>query len=283
MRFVSFTAQGKPRYGILKDSGVVDLSARFGRIVPDLLTYIDAEGQGFAPRIDDAWETDYLLGDVSLLPPIPAPSKILCVGVNFDEHRKEMNRDRAAHPTLFTRFADTLVGHGSALLRPRVSTSLDYEGELAVIIGREARHVPVEKAYEYVAGYTCFNDATIRDWQRHTSQFTPGKNFPCTAALGPALVTRDEVASLSPLSLTTRLNGAVMQQATLEQMIFDVPQIIAYISSFTKLVPGDVIATGTPGGVGAKRKPPLWLKPGDQVEVELDRLGILRNGVSDEA
>lgn len=282
MRFVSFTAQGKARYGVLKGSGIVDLSARFGRIVPNLLTFIDAQGQGFAPQVDESWETDYLLGDVTLLPVVPAPSKILCVGVNFDDHRKEMKRDAAAHPTIFTRFADTLAGHGAALLRPRVSTSLDYEGELAVIIGREARHVPVERAHEYVAGYSCFNDATVRDWQRHTSQFTPGKNFPCTAALGPALVTRDEVSSLSPLSLTTRLNGAVMQQAMLDQMIFDMPQIIAYVSAFTKLVPGDVIATGTPSGVGSARDPQVWMKAGDTVEVIIEGIGHLVNTVADE-
>jgi 2-keto-4-pentenoate hydratase/2-oxohepta-3-ene-1,7-dioic acid hydratase in catechol pathway len=282
MRFVSFVAQGKARFGVQKDSGLVDLSARFGPIVPDLLTYLTAVSREIAPAVDAGWETDYDLDDVSLLPVIPNPAKVLCVGVNFDDHRKEMGREKAAYPTIFARYADTLTAHKAALVRPRVSTSFDYEGELAVIIGQEARNVPVEKAMSVVAGYSCFNDGSVRDWQRHTTQWTPGKNFPATGALGPSLVMRDDVGDLRPLSLTTRLNGAVMQEATFAQLVFDIPQIIAYVSSFTKLLPGDVIATGTPSGVGSARTPPVWLKAGDTVEVVIANVGHLVNTVADE-
>ncbi|MBC7793163.1 MAG: fumarylacetoacetate hydrolase family protein, partial [Clostridia bacterium] len=166
MRFVSFTAQGKARFGVLNDTGIVDLSARFGGIIPDLLTFIEAEARDIAPPVSPLWEADYGLSDVVLLPVIPHPNKILCVGVNFDDHRKEMGREKAEFPTLFTRFADTLIGHNAPLVRPRVSASFDYEGELAVVIGREARHVPADRAMSVVAGYSCFNDASVRDWQR---------------------------------------------------------------------------------------------------------------------
>lgn len=282
MRFVSFSAQGTPRFGLIKDAGIVDLSQRLGPATPDLASYLAQAAVGDAPNITSTWETDYQLGDVTLLPVIPAPRKILCVGVNFDEHRKEMGREKASHPTIFTRFADTLIGHGGHIVRPRVSTALDYEGELAVIIGREARHVPADKASEVVAGYSCFNDATVRDWQRHTTQWAPGKNFPATGALGPTFVQASDVGDLRPLSLTTRLNGVVMQQATFAQMVFDVGEIIAYVSAFTTLRPGDVIATGTPSGVGQARTPQVWMKTGDSVEVVIENVGHLVNTVVDE-
>jgi 2-keto-4-pentenoate hydratase/2-oxohepta-3-ene-1,7-dioic acid hydratase in catechol pathway len=280
MRFVSFSVQGRSSFGVIQHGGIVDLGARFGRIIPDLVTYIEAVALSIAPAIDAVWEADYRTEEVALTPVIQRPSKIICVGVNYDEHRQEMGRQKTDYPTLFTRFADTLVGHGGAIVRPRLSTALDYEGELAVIIGREAKSVKAEHALDYIAGFACFNDATVRDWQRHTTQFLPGKNFPSSGALGPEMVS--ELPELGTRSIVTRLNGQVVQQATLGQMIFSVAQIIAYITSFTRLVPGDVIATGTPAGVGYKREPPVFMKAGDTVEVLIDGVGHLVNTVVDE-
>ena len=221
--------------------------------------------------------------DIEWLPVIPNPDKILCVGLNYEMHRKETGRAEVDNPTIFTRFANSQTGHLTNIVRPRVSHELDFEGELAIIIGKAGRYISKADAWGHIAGYACYNDGSVRDFQRHTHQFTPGKNFPDTGAFGPWMMTPDELGELGPLRIQTRVNGQVVQDATFEQMIFDIPRIIEYCSSFTRLEPGDVIATGTPGGVGAKRTPPLWLKPGDTVEVEIDRLGILRNGIADEA
>ena len=184
---------------------------------------------------------------------------------------------------IFARYPDSQVGHGQPMLRPRESVQLDFEGELAVVIGKVARRVPAARALDYVAGYSCYNDGSIRDWQRHTSQFTPGKTFPGTGGFGPWLVTTDEIPDPAKLTYETRLNGQVMQKAPLSDLVFDVPALVAYCSIFTTLNPGDVIVTGTTGGVGAFRKPPLWMKPGDVVEVEISGIGTLRNTIADEA
>jgi 2-keto-4-pentenoate hydratase/2-oxohepta-3-ene-1,7-dioic acid hydratase in catechol pathway len=216
------------------------------------------------------------------LPVVPAPARILCVGVNYLKHIEEMGRERPAYPTLFTRFPDTLVGHGAAVVRPRLSTRYDYEGELALVIGKAARYVSATEALDYVAGYTCFLDGSVRDWQQHTSQFLPGKNFPATGACGPWLVTPDEIPDPGALRLETRVNGTVLQAAPTSDLCFDVRRIIEYCSGFCRLNPGDLIATGTPSGVGFARQPPRWLVPGDVVEVEISGIGILRNTVVDE-
>jgi 2-keto-4-pentenoate hydratase/2-oxohepta-3-ene-1,7-dioic acid hydratase in catechol pathway len=190
-----------------------------------------------------------------------------------------MGRALPQYPTVFTRFSSSLVGHGAPLVKPGVSEKYDFEGELAIIIGRPARHVSREQAFEHVAAYSCFMDGSVRDWQGHTSQFTPGKNFEQSGALGPWLVTRDKVADISKVALTTTVNGEVMQEGRIEQLLFDIPAIIEYCSTFCELRPGDVIATGTPGGVGAARKPPRWLSPGDVVVVDLGEIGRLENRV----
>jgi 2-keto-4-pentenoate hydratase/2-oxohepta-3-ene-1,7-dioic acid hydratase in catechol pathway len=184
---------------------------------------------------------------------------------------------------VFGRFANSQTGHLANIIRPRVSKDLDFEGELALIIGKPGRYISRASASDHIAGYACYNEGSVRDFQRHTHQFTPGKNFPDTGAFGPWMVTPDEAGDLAPLRLQTRLNGQVVQDATISQMIFGIPQQIEYCSTFTRLEPGDVIVTGTPGGVGSRRTPPLWMKPGDVVEVEIDRIGLLRNGVADEA
>src|SRR6185503_1687030 len=200
-------------------------------------------------------------------------------GLNYISHRTETKRPETKYPSIFTRFADTQVGHETPVLRPSFSTAFDYEGELAVVIGRRGRHIAEKDVNAHIAGYSCYNDVSVRDWQRHTAQWTPGKNFPNTGALGPALVTPDEIPDLGACTLTTRLNGQVMQQAPIADLIFTIPVIVSYVSKFTPLNPGDVIATGTPGGVGDRREPPVYMKEGDVVEVEITGLGILRNRI----
>jgi len=223
------------------------------------------------------------LAGLRFAPVIPNPARILCVGINYLEHIHEMGREKPDYPTLFTRFPDTLVGHEEPVVRPRVSTQFDYEGELALVIGRQARYVPADRALDHVAGYTCLLDGSVRDWQRHTTQFTPGKNFPATGGCGPWLVTADEIPDPAALRLTTRVNDEVLQQAPVSDLCFGVRRIVEYCSGFCTLNPGDIIATGTPSGVGFARTPPRWLVPGDKVEVEITGIGILRHRVADEA
>jgi 2-keto-4-pentenoate hydratase/2-oxohepta-3-ene-1,7-dioic acid hydratase in catechol pathway len=221
---------------------------------------------------------------VTYLPPIPDPDKIICIGLNYLSHILEGGREVPKYPTIFTRFANSQVGHGQPIIRPKSSITLDFEGELAVVVGKRARHVAEADAMPYVAGYSCYNDGSVREWQRHTSQFTPGKNFPSTGGFGPYLVTPDEAGDIGKATkLICRLNGEVMQSATLDDLVFGIPALIAYCSAFTVLEPGDVIITGTTGGVGAYRKPPVWMKPGDVVEVEVSGVGTLRNPVAQES
>jgi 2-keto-4-pentenoate hydratase/2-oxohepta-3-ene-1,7-dioic acid hydratase in catechol pathway len=201
------------------------------------------------------------------------------VGLNYEEHRVETGRDKTENPALFIRVAESQVGHDQPILMPAESTNLDYEGEIAVVIGRRGRRIKDEDAWKHIAGYACYNDGSVRDWQRHTLQWTAGKNFSRTGGFGPWMVTRDEIADGEELTLETRLNGQVMQHATTAQMIHRIPRLIGYISTFTPLEPGDVIVTGTPGGVGARRTPPVWMKPGDTVEVEVSKVGVLVNTI----
>ncbi len=279
MRLLSFAAGRYRSWGLRTDHGIVDLGARLGSWLPDLRSCLEARAAGVGVPLTKFSTADFREEEIAYLPPITRPRKILCVGLNYEDHRIETERPRSAHPALFVRFADSLVGHRQAIVRPRVSEQFDYEAELAVIIGRRARHLPPEQALEAVAGYSCFLDGTMRDWQRHTHQFTPGKNFLRSGAFGPCLVTPEEPGDLSGLAVRCRVNGRLVQNARLGQMIFPVARLISYISSFTELLPGDVIATGTPGGVGARRSPPLFLRPGDRVEVEIDAIGRLENRV----
>ncbi len=209
-------------------------------------------------------------------------TKILCVGVNYRPHIEEMGREVPDYPVIFTRFPSSLVGDGEALVRPRVSEQYDFEGELAIVIGKPARYVRRADAFDYVGGYCCFMDGSVRDWQRHTIQFTAGKNFEKSGAIG-AVVPAADIADPTTLQLTTRVNGDVMQQGRIADLVFGIPYLVEYCSTFTRLEPGDVIATGTPGGVGAAHKPPVWLRDGDVVEVEIGGIGVLTNTVCDEA
>lgn len=282
MKFVSFTRTGVAGFGALTDKGIVDLTGRLAPDVTSLKQAIERDLLSIAANLARG-ARGFAASDVALLPVIPDPAKIICIGLNYETHRAETKRPDAKHPTIFTRFADSQIAHGAPILKPAFSDALDWEGELAVVIGQGGRHIPEETAMDHVAGYACYNDGTVRDWQKHTHQFTPGKNFPSTGAFGPAMVTPDEVGDYTKLPIQTRLNGEIMQDATLADLIFPIPRLIAYISTFTPLSPGDVIATGTPGGVGDRREPQLFMKAGDVVEVEIGMLGILRNPILNEA
>src|SRR5690606_16692152 len=250
-------------YGIAVPGGVIDVGKRLASEFPGLKDVL-AAGAVNVLRGMQGLPADLDIGDVELLPPIPnADAKILCVGVNYMPHIREMGRERPDWPVIFVRFQSSLVGHGRPLVRPAASEQFDFEGELAVVIGRRARHVKREDALSYVAGYSCFNDGSIRDFQRHGLQWTPGKNFVASGSFGPWLLTADEQTDPSRFRLRTLLNGQVMQDESVAELCFDIPRLIEYCSTWTELLPGDVIATGTPGGVGAGRKPPVWMKPGD--------------------
>ncbi|MGJ5205724.1 fumarylacetoacetate hydrolase family protein [Bradyrhizobium sp. HKCCYLR20261] len=282
MKFASFTINNTPSWGLVEGDEVADLGVVLRDRFPDLKSAITADALKEAAAAASGAKR-HALSAITFLPVIPNPDKILCIGLNYETHRKETGRSEVENPTVFGRFANSQTGHLANIIRPRVSTDLDFEGELAIVIGKPGRYIPRAEAFKHIAGYACYNEGSVRDFQRHTHQFTPGKNFPDTGAFGPWLVTADEIDDLGPLKLQTRLNGEVVQEATISQMIFDIPRQIEYCSSFTRLEPGDVIATGTPGGVGSRRTPPLWMKPGDVVEVEIDKIGLLRNGIADEA
>ena len=281
MRFVSFEFRGKPTYGLWKDEGSwLQVPADFEARYPDLKSVIAA---GKLEELEVATEKNSNLQTAStarLLPVIPNPGKVFCVGLNYKTHVAETKRADSDYPSIFTRFADSLSAHNAPLPHPRETTRFDFEGELAVIIGKGGRNITQADAFEHIAGYACFNDSTARDWQRHTHQWTPGKNFPLTGPFGPFMATRKAIPDVDKLTLETRLNGTVMQYAPLSDLIFTLPVIIEYLSGFTPLSPGDVIATGTPGGVGDRRVPPVYMQAGDVIEVEITGLGTLRNIVT---
>jgi 2-keto-4-pentenoate hydratase/2-oxohepta-3-ene-1,7-dioic acid hydratase in catechol pathway len=278
MRLASFTLNGRPAWGPVVEGGVIDATSQY----PTLKAALAADGLAKVAAWAALRRADAALDAVAFLPTVPDPGKVWCCGLNYHEHVKETGREVTEQPTFFTRWADAQAGHGQPMLRPRESVQFDYEGEIAVVIGRSGRRIAPEDAGRHVAGYACFNDGSIRDWQRHTTQFAPGKNFWRSGALGPWMVTSDEIPFGTSMTLITRLNGLEVQRATTEMMIHSIAKQIAYVSTVAPLEPGDVIVTGTPGGVGAKRTPPLWMKAGDVVEVEIDRVGVLRNPVVDD-
>jgi 2-keto-4-pentenoate hydratase/2-oxohepta-3-ene-1,7-dioic acid hydratase in catechol pathway len=282
MRVVSYERAGRPGIGIVTTAGIIDVSRHLsGR--PDNLREVLLAGGLDGLRSLAGREADFAADAVRYRPLIDDPAaKFLCVGINYMPHIKEMGRERPDHPVIFVRFASSLVGHEEPMIKPRASEQFDFEGELAVIIGKRARHVPRARALEHVAGYSCFNDGSIRDYQRHGPQWTPGKNFQQSGAFGPWLVTADEQPDPTRLRLRTLLNGQIVQDESVAELCFDVPSLIEYCSTWTELLPGDVIATGTPGGVGAGRKPPLWMKAGDTVAVEISGIGTLRNPIRNE-
>ena len=279
MKLVSYSINGQASVGALIDERVFDLRRRLPPGIADLRTLLQAGGFEQAALALRGATADYAVSEITFEPVIPNPGKILCIGLNYENHRVETQRAKTDHPTVFTRFADTQVGHERPIIKPRHSTKVDYEAELAVVIGRSGRDIPAARALEHVAGYACYNDVSIRDYQNHTTQFTPGKNFPGTGPFGPALVNPVDLGPLGSQRIQSRLNAQVMQNATLGEMIFSVEALIAYISQWTRLEIGDVIVTGTPGGVGVKRVPPVYMASGDEIVVEIDGVGCLRNPV----
>ncbi|MCS3758957.1 fumarylacetoacetate hydrolase family protein [Bradyrhizobium centrosematis] len=278
MKLLSFTANGRASFGAVKDNGIVDLGARMAPC-STLRQLLESDGLTEAAKLVASTAPDHPLDKVSFAPVIPDPGKIICVGLNYRDHVAETGRTVTEKPALFARFACSQVGHLQPIVKPKVSDDFDYEGELALVIGKAGRHIPANRALDHVAGYSCYNEGSVRDWQRHTSQFLSGKTFAESGSFGPWLVTADEIPDPSRLSLQTRLNGNVVQNTTTNLLITTIPELIAYISTVCPLVAGDVIVTGTPGGVGAKRTPPLWMRPGDTVEVEISGIGTLRNTV----
>ncbi|HXQ40738.1 MAG TPA: fumarylacetoacetate hydrolase family protein [Candidatus Udaeobacter sp.] len=278
MKLASFAVSGRSSWGVVTNDGVIDMGRRLAGRFPSLRAALGEEALGEVSALARQTKPDHHLSAVTLLPPIPDPEKIICLGNNYRAHVLEAGGKIPDHPQVFIRLANTLVGHEGDLVVPRISSQLDYEVELAIVIGRAGRHVPVARALDHVAGYTCFHDASVRDIQVQHS-LAAGKNFFATGPCGPWIVTRDEIPEPGQLSVTTRLNGRELQNGNTSDLIFDVPAVTAYVSTFTPLAPGDIIATGTPQGVGFTRKPPIWMKPGDVVEVEVEKIGVLRNRV----
>ncbi|MER9602965.1 fumarylacetoacetate hydrolase family protein [Mesorhizobium sp. M0243] len=284
-RLATFTVGGKARYGAITGKGVVDLSARH-REWPTLREVIEAGALRRLAEGAEAFAADFPLGAIAYEIPIPSPEKIICVGVNYSDRNEEYKDGQAApsNPSLFIRFPRSFVGHGAPLVRPPESPQLDYEGEIVIVIGKAGRRIAEADALGHIAALSLCNEGTIRDWVRHAKfNVTQGKNFDRTGSIGPWLVPFTDEAQIADIALTTRVNGELRQQDRTSRMIFSFRKIINYVSTFTTLVPGDIIVTGTPTGAGARSEPPIWLKPGDVIEVEAEGIGVLRNGVVDEA
>ncbi len=279
MRLMSGVHAGRPVFGVVDGEEVFDLS---GARWPNLRAALNDVGADGLVSFDWRNAPRLPIADTVLLPPIPDPDKILCVGLNYRAHAEEAGMPIPVHPSIFVRFAGSLVGHEQPVWRPRVSHQFDYEAELAVIIGRRCRHVPESDAMGVIAGYSCLAEHSVRDFQRHATQATAGKNFQNSGGFGPWLVTADEIPDPSNLPVIGRLNGEIVQDGSTADLIFSIPRLIAYVTSFTELLPGDVISTGTPSGVGFTRKPPLYLQPGDRFDVEIPGIGVLTTPVVNE-
>lgn len=279
MKIASYTIGGTESFGVVTGDRIVDLRKRLPARYATLRDVIAGGALDQARGAADGQAGDHALDDITFLPVIPYPEKILVVALNYDDHIAETGRPKTENPAWFIRVPPSQVGHRQPLIMPTVSDNFDFEGELAAIIGTGGRAIPASSALDHVCGYSCYFDGSIRDWQRHTRQITAGKNFDSTGGFGPWMVTADEIPDPQTLELTTRLNGKVEQHANTGQMVFSVAQLIEYCSTWTTLVPGDVIVTGTPGGVGFKRTPPMFMKVGDTVEVEIEKVGALEHRV----
>lgn len=278
MKLVSFAGPQGVSFGWVGTKGIVDLGRRFPGRWKGTKGLLAENPPAF--DVNGGSEVDYALEDVTLLPPIPDPEKIVCVAINYFDD--DVSTPVPDYPLLFLRIPASQTGHRAPLIKPLVSDKLDFEGELAVVIGRPGRKISEARAFDHVAGYACYNDGSVRDWQKHSSQFTAGKNFYRTGGFGPWIVTSDEISDPENLNLETRVNGVTKQKTNMSRMIFSIPQLISYISIFTPLDPGDVIVSGTPRGFGSTRSPPEFLRSGDVVEVEIDGIGTLVNPVIDE-
>jgi 2-keto-4-pentenoate hydratase/2-oxohepta-3-ene-1,7-dioic acid hydratase in catechol pathway len=284
MRFTTYLLDGQPRLGVVTDSGVIDFHSANPAVPTQLRAALEAEIDllAAARRAIDSSAPRQPLDALSFAPLLPEPGKTICLGLNYYDHAKEGGREKPDYPWFFLRSKSSLLGHLQPALCPKVSTQLDYEAELAVVIGRRVpRHIAPSAALDFVFGYTCFNDMSIRDYQKRTPQWTIGKNFDATGGFGPTLVTADELdPGAADLRIQSRLNGQVMQDANTSDMISGVAETIALLSQCLTLDPGDVIVMGTPAGVGFARKPPVWMKPGDTIEVEIARIGVLSNSIA---
>lgn len=288
MKVVSFRRGTGVSYGVLKDERVIDIGQRLPAC-PDILSFIDKDARNAAQALlDSGARGDHDFASLDLLPVVPNPGKILCIGLNYHDHVAEADRALGGRevpkkPMVFARWSESLTAHRGFIRRPQVSDQLDWEAELLVVIGKRVpRYTPVERALAHVFGYAAMNEACLRDYQFHSRQLTPGKNFESTGAVGPWVVTADEIPNPQDLHIEMRLNGEVMQAANTSDMVFTVAQLISYISDWLPLNPGDLIASGTMGGVGFARKPPIFMKPGDRAEVTISRIGTLVNEVRDE-
>ncbi len=284
-RLATYSAGGKTAYGAVTDRGIIDLSARFGKEYPTLREVIAAGALMKLAEEAEQSAPDVALDGIVWQPPIPAPEKIICIGVNYPDRNAEYKdgSDAPKFPSMFMRTPRSFVGHNSPLVRPRASQQLDYEGEVTLVIGKAGRHIKEADALGHIAALTLCNEGTIRDWVRHAKfNVTQGKNFDSTGSLGPWIVPYTNEAQIADIRLTTRVNGETRQDDRTSRLIFGIPYLLSYISTFTTLVPGDIIVTGTPTGAGARFDPPRYLKPGDVVEIEADGIGMLRNGVADE-
>lgn len=284
-RFATFTSATGTGYGLVTPTGVIDLAARFKADYPTLREVIAADALMHLADVASRHAPDIALSDLQWQPPIPSPEKIICIGVNYPDRNEEYKDGQSApqHPSMFMRTPRSFVGHEAALIRPKASQLLDYEGELVIIIGKPGRHIREADALDHIAAVTLCNEGTLRDWVRHAKfNVTQGKNFDSSGSLGPWIVPYTDESLIGDIRLTTRVNGEIRQDDRTSRMIFPFRKLIAYISTFTTLVPGDVIVTGTPTGAGARFDPPRYLKPGDVIEVEADGIGLLRNHVTDE-
>ena len=278
MKIASYLADGVPSFGVVIGDGVVTMNERLG--LGSLREALAAGALDDMRAAAEDTKPDRDFASLQLLPVIPHPGKTLCVGINYGSHAAEHGAGDDWKPNIFTKFDDVLIGHGGNMIRPQASLQFDYEGELVVVMGRGGRAIKADRALDYIAGYTCGCDTSVRDFI--LASLITGKNFPQSSPVGPWMVTADEIPDPSKLTLMTRLNGEEVQRSGVDKLIYSVPRLIEYVSAFTPLAPGDIIFTGTPEGVGAKRKPPLWMKPGDTIEVEISSIGTLRARVQDE-
>jgi acylpyruvate hydrolase len=284
MKLVSFLAADGPAVGLLTDHGVIDLSQAAPQLPRTMKQLLEQFGSDLSVAVRTKRDVaPVALDSLQLLPVVPDPNKIICIGRNYAAHAREGGAEPLEYPDIFLRVATSLTAHNTAIIRPKCSVTLDYEAELVFVIGTETRHATEDNALDAIAGYTMFNEGSVRDYQRKATQWTPGKNFDKTGAFGPALVTPDELPeAMHGVRIQTRLNGETMQDANTDDLIFPVRKLVAILSEIMTLQPGDVVVTGTPEGVGHARRPPVWMKPGDRVEVEIDGLGVLVNSIEDE-
>jgi len=281
MKFVSFLLKGSPKFGVSDGKNITDLTNKISGS-KTLKELISNNGITDAKKYAKENPGSININEIEFLPLIPNPGKIICVGLNYSDHVNEIGITLEKNPVIFLRVPQSQTAHKQIIQKPKVSNHLDYEGEMAVIMGNAGKHIEPKNALKHIVGYSCYNESTVRDWQQHTKQFTMGKNFEKTGSFGPYMVLAEEISDYKKLTIQTRLNDKVMQEASLSQLIFDIPTLISYISKAMPWQAGDVLVTGTPGGVGFKRNPPVYMKDGDKIEVEIKNVGILTNTIKDE-